>query len=64
MLLESFHEELLKLPLAWVGMDRSFLTELLNGCVLHLQEEFGHFDPKGEIDWRFTRGLFIAKGST
>ena len=63
-LVESFHQELLKLPLAWVEVDRGFLEVLLDGCVLHLQEEFGHFDPKGEIDWRFTRGLFIARGNT
>ena len=60
-LVESFHQELLKLPMAWVEMDRSFLAVLLNGCVLRLQEEFARFDPKGEIDWRFTRGLLIAK---
>lgn len=60
-LVESFHQELLKLPLAWVEMDRGFLAVLVNGCVQHLQEEFGGFDPKGEIDWRFTHGLLIAR---
>jgi len=60
-LFEVFHQELLKLPLAWVESDRNFLAKLLNRCALHLQEEFGCFDPKGEIDWRFTRGLLITK---
>lgn len=62
-LVEAFHQELLKLPLAWVEADRNFLTELLNECVLHLQGQFGRLDPKGEIDWRFTHGLCITKGS-
>ena len=63
-LVESFHQELLKLPLAWIDTDKSFLAELLNGCVLHLREEFSRFNPKHEIDWRFTRGLFINKMDT
>ena len=60
-LVESFHQELLKLPLAWIETDRSFLIILLNECVSHLQQEFGLLDPKGQIDWRFTHGLCITK---
>ena len=62
-LVESFHQELLKLPLAWIETDRSFLVTLLHECVSHLQQEFGRFDLKGEIDWRFTHGLCITKGN-
>jgi len=62
-LMESFHQELLKLPLAWVEADRKFLSELLNECVLRLQGQFGRLDPKSEIDWRFTHGLCITKGN-
>lgn len=63
-LVESFHKELLNLPLAWVETDRSFLVVLLSSCMLHLQEEFGRFDPKGKIDWRFTRGLLIIRNTS
>ena len=63
-LVEAFHRELLKLPLAWIEQDRTFLAALLDGCILRLREEFGRFDPKSEIDWRFTRGLVIALENT
>ena len=58
---ESFKQELLKLPLAWTDTDQKFLASLLNKCVLHLQQEFGRLDLKGEIDWRFTHGLCIVR---
>lgn len=60
-LVESFHQELLKFPLAWVESDRNSLSELLNECVLRLQGQFGRLNPKAEIDWRFTHGLCIAR---
>ena len=60
-LVESFKQELLKLPLAWTERDQGFLVILLNACVLHLQEEFGRLDLKSEVDWRFTHGLCIVK---
>ena len=60
-LVESFKQELLKLPLAWTDTDQKFLASLLNKCVLHLQQEFGRLDLKGEIDWRFTHGLCIVR---
>ena len=60
-LVESFKQELLKLPLAWTDTDQKFLASLLNKCVLHLQQEFGRLDLKGEVDWRFTHGLCIVR---
>ena len=63
-LVESFKQELLKLPLAWTEIDRGFLTILLNACVLHLQQEFGSLDLKGKVDWRFTNGLCIMKDNS
>jgi len=60
-LVESFHQELLKLPLAWIETDQIFLKLLLNDTILHIQQEFGRIDLKGEIDWRFTHGLCIIK---
>ena len=60
-LVESFKQKLLKLPLAWTDTDQKFLASLLNKCVLHLQQEFGRLDLKGEIDWRFTHGLCIVR---
>jgi len=60
-LVESFKQELLKLPLAWTDTDQKFLASLLNKCVLDLQQEFGRLDLKGEVDWRFTHGLCIAR---
>jgi len=60
-LVESFKQELLKLPLAWTDTDQKFLAALLNKCVLHLQQEFGRLDLKGEVDWRFTHGLCIVR---
>ena len=60
-LVESFKQELLKLPLAWTDTDQKFLASLLNKCVLHLQQEFGRLNLKGEVDWRFTHGLCIVR---
>jgi len=60
-LVESFKQKLLKLPLAWTDTDQKFLASLLNKCVLHLQQEFGRLDLKGEVDWRFTHGLCIVR---
>jgi hypothetical protein len=60
-LVESFKQGLLKLPLAWTDTDQKFLASLLNKCVLDLQQEFGRLDLKGEVDWRFTHGLCIAR---
>jgi hypothetical protein len=60
-LVESFKQELLKLPLAWTEKDQGFLTILLNACILHLQQEFGCLNLKNQIDWKFTRGLCIIK---
>ena len=60
-LVESFKQELLKLPLAWTNTDQKFLASLLNKCVLHLQQEFGRLDLKGKVDWEFTHGLCIVR---
>ena len=60
-LVESFYQELLKLPLAWIETDRIFLRSLLNDSTLRIQQEFGRIDLKGKIDWRFTHGLCIMK---
>ena len=60
-LVESFKQELLKLPLAWTDTDQKFLASLLNKCVFHLQQEFGRLDLKGEVDWEFTHGLCIVR---
>ena len=60
-LVESFKQELLKLPLAWTDTDQKLLASLLNKCVLHIQQEFGRLDLKGEIDWEFTHGLCIVR---
>ncbi len=62
-LVEAFRQELLKKPLAWVESDRKSLADLLSDCMSHLQSQFGRFDPKGKIDWQFTRG-FCIKFST
>ena len=63
-LVEAFRQELLKKPLAWVESDRKFLADLLSDCMLHLQSQFGRFDPKGKIDWQFTRGFCIKFSTT
>ena len=60
-LVESFKQELLKLPLAWTDTDQKLLASLLNKCVLHLQQEFGRLDLEGEVDWKFTHGLCIVR---
>ena len=60
-LVESFKQELLKLPLAWTDTDQKFLASLLNKCVFHLQQEFGRLDLKGKVDWEFTHGLCIVR---
>ena len=60
-LVESFKQELLKLPLAWTEKDKDFLAILLNSCALNLQQEFGRLNLKSRIDWRFARGFCIVK---
>ena len=60
-LIEAFHQALLKFPMAWTDEDKSFLSELLQECVLNLEAEFGRLDPKGQIQWKFTHGLCIQK---
>lgn len=58
-LIESFHDQLLLIPMAWTDEDRKFLKEGIFQCVQNLESQFGRIDPKGDIEWKFTHGLCI-----
>ncbi len=58
-LIQAFQEKLLEIPLAWTENDRNFLQELLQECVRNLEQQFGQLNPKGAIEWKYTRGLCV-----
>jgi len=58
-IIQSFQERLLQIPMAWTGDDRSFLQGLLAECVRNLEQQFAGVNPKGEIQWQYTRGLCV-----
>ena len=58
-IIESFHNRLLQIPMAWTDDDRKFLKDVIHRCVQNLETQFSRIDPKGEIDWKFTHGLCI-----
>ena len=58
-IIESFHNQLLQVPMAWTDDDRRFLKEVIHRCVQNLETQFSWIDPKGEIDWKYTHGLCI-----
>jgi len=58
-IIESFHDQLLLIPMAWTDADRKFLKEGIDQCVQNLETQFGQLDPKGNIEWKYTHGLCI-----
>lgn len=58
-LINSFHDQLLEVPMAWTEEDRKFLKDVIHQCVQNLEAQFGRIDPKGQIQWQFTHGLCI-----
>jgi len=58
-IIESFHHQLLLIPMAWTDADRKFLKEGIDQCVQNLETQFGQLDPKGNIEWKYTHGLCI-----
>jgi hypothetical protein len=57
----GFRDRLLVTSLAWTPVDRELLNQLMVQCVQNLETQFGRLDFKGNIDWKFTRGLIISK---
>jgi len=58
-IIESFHNQLLLVPMAWTDADKKFLKHEIGLCVQNLETQFGRIDPKGEVEWKFTHGLCI-----
>jgi hypothetical protein len=58
-LIASFEQELLKAPMAWTDMDKTFLKDLLTECSKHLEDQFGRLDLARPIDWKFAQGICI-----
>jgi hypothetical protein len=57
--MSSFHQQLLKAPMAWTERDLELLMELLIACRENLERQFGRLNPKGKIEWKFTQALLI-----
>ena len=58
-IIESFHNQLLLVPMAWTDTDKKFLKQEIGLCVQNLETQFGRIDPKGDVEWKFTHGLCI-----
>lgn len=58
-IIESFHNQLLLVPMAWTDADKKFLKQEIGLCVQNLETQFGRIDPKSEVEWKFTHGLCI-----
>ena len=58
-LLETFRGKLLDLPLAWTPEDQKQLDGLLQRMKDRLIGQFGRLNPEEEIQWAYTRGLWI-----
>ncbi len=58
-IIQSFHDRLLKIPMAWTEEDQKFLKDAIQQCVQNLETQFGRIDPKGQIQWEYTHGLCI-----
>ncbi|MCH7623132.1 MAG: hypothetical protein IIB46_03530 [Nitrospinae bacterium] len=58
-IIESFHNQLLQIPMAWRDEDRKLLKDVIHQCVQNLETQFSRIDPKGQIEWKFTQGLCI-----
>ncbi|MFQ5450521.1 MAG: DUF6178 family protein [Nitrospinaceae bacterium] len=58
-IIQAFHQRLLQTAMAWTEEDRHFLAGLIQECVANLESHFGRLNPKGKIEWKFTRGLCI-----
>ena len=59
-LFASFEQELLKAPMAWTDSDKDCLRDLLRECSKNIESQFGSLDLTRPIDWKFTRGLYLA----
>jgi hypothetical protein len=58
-IIETFHNQLLLVPMAWTDADKKFLKQEIDLCAQNLETQFGRIDPKGEVEWKFTHGLCI-----
>lgn len=58
-IIESFHNRLLQIPMAWTDADWKFLKEVIHQCVQNLEMQFSRVDPKNPIAWKYTHGLCI-----
>ncbi|MFQ5482709.1 MAG: DUF6178 family protein [Nitrospinaceae bacterium] len=58
-ILEPFKARLLESPMAWTDPDRDRFENLIQAALATLDEQFGRLDPRGPIEWKFTRGLCI-----
>lgn len=59
-IIRAFQDRLLNTNMAWTDQDKKALGELLAEIKTNLESQFGRLNPKGEIDWKFTRGFCIA----
>ncbi|MBT5631183.1 MAG: hypothetical protein HOJ13_00480 [Nitrospina sp.] len=58
-LITSFEQELLKAPMAWTDLDKTYLKELLIECSKNLETQYGSLDITRPIEWKFAHGLCI-----
>ncbi|HIK58236.1 MAG TPA: hypothetical protein EYF96_04010 [Nitrospinaceae bacterium] len=58
-LIASFEQALLKSPLAWTDLDKTFLHDLVCESSKNLEDQFGNLDLSRPIEWKFAQGLCI-----
>lgn len=59
-IIRAFQDKILNTHMAWTAQDKKLLSQLLAEIKTNLKSQFGRLNPKGEIDWKFTRGFCIA----
>jgi hypothetical protein len=58
-LIESFQNILMKGNMAWIDQDKEFLKQMMHEVKINIESQLGGLNPKGSIDWQYTKGLLI-----
>ena len=58
-IIQGFQGSLMQANMAWTDQDKEFLSQLIEETKSNLALQFGRLNPKGSIDWQYTRGLRI-----
>jgi hypothetical protein len=58
-IIENFQNSLMKSNMAWIDQDKEFLKQMMLEVKANIESQMGRLNPKGSIDWQFTKGLLI-----